>query len=127
MTRLIEVRSYRLKPGALPELERLFHKEALPLLQARGIDVVAFGASPDDPDAAFLIRAFDDLADRDRREAGLYGSAEWRAGPRESVLACIDLYTDTLLTVDEATVEGLRRVGLEPRPGVEVNGSVADH
>ena len=112
MTRLVEIRSYRLKSGTRPEFARVFHEEALPLLQARRIDVVAFGGSPDDPDAAFLIRAFDDLADRERREADFYGSAEWREGPREAVLDCFEVYTDTVITVDDATVQGLRRVGL---------------
>lgn len=111
MTRLIEIRSYRLRPGAWPEFARLFREAALPLLQRWRADVVGFGRSPDDPDAAFLIRAFDDLADRERREAAFYGSDEWRKGPREAVLACIDTYVDAVLTLDEATVDGLRRIG----------------
>jgi len=81
------------------------------MLETAGIDVVAFGGSPDEPDSAFLIRAFADLADRAAREDAFYGSEAWRAGPRERILACIELYTDTLLTLDVATVAGLRTVG----------------
>jgi len=113
MTRLVEIRSYRLRSGAWPELRRLFHEGALPLLEAAGMDVVAFGRSPDDPDAAFLIRAFDDLTDRSRREDELYGSAAWRNGPREPILACLDTWTDTVLTLDAATVDGIRLVGID--------------
>ena len=112
-TRIVEIRSYRLHPGTRPELARLFHAAALPLLRMHDIDVVAFGGSPDDADAAFLIRAFDDLADRERREADFYGRDEWRRGPREAILACIETYTDTVLTLDDATIEGLRRVGID--------------
>lgn len=108
MTRLVEIRAYRLKPGAWPEFERLFREESMPMLERWQADVVAFDRSHDDPDAAFLIRAFDDLADRDQRETAFYGSDEWRSGPREAVLACIDTYIDTVLTLDESTVEGLR-------------------
>jgi hypothetical protein len=111
---IVEVRSYRLFPGTHATFGRLFHAEALPMLRSRGIDVVAFGASPDNPDAAFLIRAFDDLDDRQRREDAFYSSAEWRTGPREPILACIETYTDAVLDLDRATVDGLRRLGLGP-------------
>lgn len=109
---LVEIRSYRLKHGAFPVFDRLFREAALPLLEAVGIDVVAFGGSPDDPDAAFLIRAFTDLADRARQEDAFYASEAWRSGPREAVLECIVTYLDTLMTLDGATVAGLRTLGL---------------
>ena len=111
MQRIVEIRSYRLHPGTRAEFARVFHAEALPMLGRREVDVVAFGGSPDDPNAAFLIRAFDDLADRAAREDAFYGSDEWRSGPREPVLACIDTYLDTVLELDEATIDGLRNIG----------------
>jgi hypothetical protein len=116
---LVEIRSYRLLPGTRPEFERLFHEEALPLLERRGVDVVAFGGSLGEPDAAFLIRAFADVADRERGEADFYGSDEWRSGPREAILACIETYTDTVLSLDEVTVDGLRHVGIGATARVE--------
>ena len=111
---LVEIRSYRLKPGTFTAFATLFVEHAIPLLADAEIDVVAFGGSPSDPDAAFLIRAFDDLGDRDASEVAFYDSAAWRAGPRADILACIDLYTDTLLTLDERTVDGLRGLGVKP-------------
>ena len=110
--RLVEIRSYRLHPGTWPEFDRLFQAEALPMLRRAKIDVVAFGRSPDDPNAAFLIRAFADLPDRQAQEEAFYGSAAWRQGPREPILACIETLTDTVLTLDDATVDGLRTVGI---------------
>lgn len=106
--RLVEIRSYRLRPGTWTEFERRFRDEALPLLEASGIDVVGFGRSPDDPNAAFLIRAFADLAEREAQESAFYGDDAWRGGPRAAILACIDTYTDTVLTLDVATVDGMR-------------------
>jgi hypothetical protein len=113
MTRLVEIRGYRLRPGTWPAFVRLFAEGALPLLERAEVDVVAFGRSPDSADAAFLIRSFADLSDREQTEAAFYDSAAWRAGPREPILACIETYTDTLLTLDTALVDGLRRVGVE--------------
>jgi hypothetical protein len=107
-TRLVEIRSYRLRPGTWTEFERLFRDKALPMLEASGLDVVGFGRSPDDPNAAFLIRAFADLTEREAQEADFYDGDAWRTGPREAILACIETYTDTVLTLDAATVDGLR-------------------
>jgi hypothetical protein len=91
--RLLEIRSYELKPGTRDEYDRLFREEAAPLLRRHGIDVVAVGESLGDPNGYFLMRAFDDLDDRARREDAFYSSLEWRDGPREAVLEKIVVYT----------------------------------
>jgi hypothetical protein len=107
--RLVEIRSYELKAGARDEYDRLFREEAAPMLAAHGIDVVAVGPSAGDPNGYFLIRSFDDLADRERREDAFYASPEWRLGPREAVLEKIVVYTDAVLELPDDVIEGLRR------------------
>jgi hypothetical protein len=62
------------------------------------------GRSVDDPNGDHLIRSFADLDDRGRREAAFYGSDDWRRGPREGVLACIETYVDTVIELDGAAV-----------------------
>ena len=106
--RLLEIRSYALKPGTRDEYDRIFREEAAPMLAAHGIDVVAVGPSAGDPNGYFLMRAFDDLDDRARREDAFYASPEWRDGPRQAVLDCIVTYTDAVVELDEATIESLR-------------------
>lgn len=107
--RVLEIRTYRLLPGTRDEYDRLFREEALPLLRDFDIDVVGAGPSIDDANGYFLMRDFDDLADRERREDRFYASAAWRQGPREAVIEKIEVYTDAVLEVDEAVIEGLRR------------------
>ena len=107
--RVVEIRSYRLLPGTRDEYDRLFREEALPLLRLVEIDVIAAGPSIDDPNGYYLMRAFDNLADRERREDRFYSSPEWRNGPREAVVSKIEVYTDVVVELDEATIEGLRR------------------
>jgi hypothetical protein len=106
---IVEIRSYRLHPGTRDEHHRLFVEAAAPLLDAHGIAVVGFGPSMDDPDAYFLIRAFDDLADRERREDAFYASPGWRDGPREAIVSKIVVYTDVVVELDAGTIEMLRR------------------
>lgn len=109
MTRIVEIRTYKLHLGGAQEYDRLAMEVALPMLERRGIDVVAVGPSVGDPNGYYLIRAFDDLEDRRRSEEAFYGSTEWREGPREAVLALIDAYVDLVLELDEPTIDGLRR------------------
>jgi len=107
--RLVEIRSYELKPGTRDEYDRLFREEASPLLRQFEIDVVAVGPSTGDPNGYFLIRAFDDLDDRERSEEAFYSSPAWRKGPRAAVLECIVAYTDAVLELPDDLVEALRR------------------
>jgi hypothetical protein len=109
MKRLVEIRSYNLKPGSRDQYHRLMLERALPLLQRWKVDVVAFGPSPHDDASYYLIRAFADLAERERSEDAFYGSDEWRKGPREEILALIDAYTTIVLELDETVVQALRK------------------
>ena len=56
------------------------------------------------------MRRFDSLARREESENAFYGSDEWKQGPRESIIALIDSYTEIVLELDESTVEGLRNM-----------------
>lgn len=106
---LLEIRSYTLKPGERDRFHERFVRESLPLLRKWSVDVVAFGPSVHDADSYYLMRAFSSLEARNRDEDAFYASPEWRNGPREAVLAAIEHYTTVLITVDTATLEGLRR------------------
>ena len=105
---IVEIRSYTLKPGTRARFQQLFI-ETRPMLERRKIDVVAHGPSLHDDNSYYLIRAFASLEDRQRSEDAFYNSDEWRQGPRDAVLACIDTYTTVVVTLDAATVGGLRR------------------
>jgi hypothetical protein len=55
------------------------------------------------------MRRFASLAQRDESENVFYGSDEWRQGPREQILDCIEDYTEFVIEVDDTTLEGLRK------------------
>ena len=109
MNHFIEIRSYTLKPGTRNEFHRLFLEQAYPMLQRWNVDVVAYGPSLHDEDSYYLMRRFDSLAHRAHSEDSFYGSDEWRQGPRESIIACIEDYTEFVIELDEVTVQGLRK------------------
>ncbi len=107
--RAVEIRSYNLKPGRRLEFHRLASERAVPMLRRWKIDVVAYGPSPHDDTSYYLIRAYEDMADRERCEDAFYGSDEWRQGPRDAILALIEGYTTIVLDLDDAAVKSLRR------------------
>jgi ketosteroid isomerase-like protein len=114
--RTVEIRSYNLMPGTRGRFHQLVESDALPLLRRARIDVVSYGPSLHDADSYYLIRSFASIDDRQRTEDAFYGSAEWRDGPREAILACIENYTTVVVELDAATLDGLRNTRLQPRP-----------
>jgi hypothetical protein len=107
--RLIEVRSYKLKPGAAAAFHRAAVASAIPLLREWGTDVVAFGPSAHEPDTYFLIRSYADLADLKARQDAFYGSDAWKNGPRESIVPLVVSYLNTVLWLSPAAIDDLRR------------------
>lgn len=107
---IVEIRTYRLKPGTADEFVRLMREKSLPLLETAGIRVVAAGRSlvaEDGHEEAYLIRAFPSLAHREEQEVAFYGSRAWREGPRDAVLACIESYHTIVLEVADDAVDAL--------------------
>ncbi len=109
MNHFVEIRSYNLKPGTRDEFHRLFIEEAFPMLKRWNVDVVAYGPSLHDENSYYLMRRFDSLAQREQSEDAFYSSDEWRQGPREAIVSLIENYTEVVLELDEATLQGLRK------------------
>jgi hypothetical protein len=109
--RVVEIRSYNLKPGTRDRFQQTFLTEALPMLKRWKVDVISYGPSRHDQDSWFLMRAFDSVDQRQKDEDAFYDSDEWKQGPRERILADIVSYTTIVLPVDAQTLDGLRRTG----------------
>jgi hypothetical protein len=108
---IIEIRSLNLKPGSREEFHRLYVEKALPLLKRWDFDVVAHGPSLHDENTYYVIRRYDNLAQRGQMEDAYYASDNWRKGPREAMLALIESYTDVVFEADGVTLQGLRQDG----------------
>ncbi|HEY2793475.1 MAG TPA: NIPSNAP family protein [Micromonosporaceae bacterium] len=109
---ILEIRTYRLKPGTRDDFVRIMLTESVPLLKPFGITVVDAGPSLVDEDGfeeAFLMRLFDDLEDRDRKETEFYGSDVWRDGPREAIISRIETYHTIAIEVSDAVAASLPR------------------
>ncbi len=105
----IEIRSYNLKSGTRDKFHRLFLEEAMPLLKRWNVDVVTHGPSLHDENSYYLIRNFESLTQREESENAFYSSDEWRQGPREQIIACIENYSEVVLELDDVSIQGLRK------------------
>ena len=119
MKRLVEIRSYNLKPGSRAEFHRLVWEQSLPLLKRWSVDVVAFGPSPHDDNSYYLIRAYKDLEDRKSSQDAFYGSPDWRQGPREAIVSLIDGHTSIVIEMESSAVDSLR---MDLGPGAKMGG-----
>ena len=115
-TRLVEIRSYNLKPGTRDRFHQRFVRESLPMLRRWSVDVVAYGPSLHDNDSWFLMRGFASIEAREKSEDAFYGSDEWKKGPREATLADIESYTTVVVRLDDAAIVGLRALPTRAEP-----------
>ncbi len=106
---VVEIRSYRLQPGSRARFHDLVAQQSLPLMQAAGMDVLAFGPSLLDEDSYVLIRAFADLADLQASQEAFYASPAWRTGPRQAIIALIESDSNAVLEMGDLAVQALRQ------------------
>jgi quinol monooxygenase YgiN len=105
--KLIEIRTYKLKPGYAEQFVEALDR-ALPLVRA-SMDVVAFGRSDHEQESFYLIRAYDSREALESQQDAFYSSQAWRNGPRQALVECIEHYLNTLLWMSASAVEDLRR------------------
>ena len=97
---MIEIRIYKLKKGTSQGYKKVFTQESLPMLRRWNVNVIAYGFSLDDEETFYLIRGYKDLDDRQQSQDAFYGSDEWRLGPREAIIACIESYNVMIVEAD---------------------------
>jgi hypothetical protein len=68
-----------------------------------------YGPSLHDDDSYYLIRAYASLEDREQSQDAFYSSSgEWRGGPRQAILDCIESDTSVVIKMAVSTIDGLR-------------------
>ncbi|PLC02347.1 NIPSNAP family protein [Variovorax sp. RO1] len=108
MKRLLEIRTYRLKPGTLDDFHRAVHERAVPMLRSKGMDVVSYGKSDHEEESYCIVRAYASREALEAEQAAFYGSTEWREGPRSALVDRIETYLNTLLWLSPEGVDSLR-------------------
>jgi hypothetical protein len=108
MNRVLEIRTYTLKPGTREQFHSFVMEFSLPMLKRWGVDVVLVGPSLHDDVSYVLMRSYADLRDRQESQDAFYGSDEWKNGPREPILALIETFTSVVLPVTPEALNAYR-------------------
>ncbi|MFZ6757018.1 NIPSNAP family protein [Undibacterium sp. Ji50W] len=110
MKRLIEIRTYRLKPGTAEAFHQAVHSLAVPMLKSWHMDVVAYGHTNHEEASYFLIRSYESREALEREQNDFYSSSEWKDGPRKELVDRIDSYLNTLIWLSAEAIDSMREL-----------------
>jgi heme-degrading monooxygenase HmoA len=96
---IIEMRTYKLKPGKRPEFLEIFRTRSVPAHDEIGMKIVGPFLSIEDPDTFFFMRGFPDLASREPMKAKFYEGELWKRELENLLMPMIEKY-DVVLVDD---------------------------
>jgi hypothetical protein len=100
---IVEMRTYRTKPGMRAEFLRIFRAQSVPAHFEIGMKILGPFLSIDDPDTFFFMRGFPDLPSRDPMKAKFYEGEVRKTELEHLLLPMLERY-DVVLVDD---VDGL--------------------
>jgi NIPSNAP len=98
---IIEMRTYKLKPGKRSEFLNIFKTKSMPAHAAIGMKILGPFLSVEDPDTFFFMRGFPDLASREPMKAQFYEGELWKRELEEILMPMLEKY-DVVLVDDPA-------------------------
>jgi NIPSNAP protein len=96
---VIEMRTYRTKPGTRARFLEIFRTRSVPVHAALGMPILGPFLSLEDPDVFFFMRGFPDLDSRDGLKARLYEGDLWKNELEAQLMPMLDKY-DVVLVDD---------------------------
>jgi NIPSNAP len=75
---IVEVRSYRIKPGHREEFIKFFETRAVPELRAHGMTILGPLLDLENPNKFVWLRSFPSLAERERMRYAFYEGETWK-------------------------------------------------
>jgi hypothetical protein len=101
---IIEMRTYKLKPGRRSEFLEIFHAKSMPAHAEIGMKILGPFLSIEDPDAFFFMRGFPDLPSREPMKAKFYEGELWKSELESVLMPMIDRYDVVLVDDPEGLV-----------------------
>ena len=96
---IVEMRTYRLKPGVRDRFLEIFREKSVPAHDAIGMKILGPFLSIEDPDTFFFMRAFPDLESREPMKAKFYEGELWKTELENVLMPMIEKY-DVVLVDD---------------------------
>ena len=89
---IVEVRSYRIKPGRRAEFIQFFETRAVPALQTHGMKILGPLLDVENPNKFVFLRGFPSLDERDRMKDEFYEGPLWKNELESIAMPMIDSY-----------------------------------
>ena len=89
---IVEVRSYRIKPGHREEFIKLFESKAIEAQRKYGIKIVGPMLDVENPNKFVFLRSFPSLEERDRMKDAFYGGELWKNGLEGLAMPLLESY-----------------------------------
>ena len=89
---IVEMRTYRIKPGKRAEFLEIFRTRSLPAHREIGMKVLGPWLSVEDPDVFFFMRGFPDLESRGPMKDQFYEGPLWKQELEQKLMPMIEGY-----------------------------------
>ena len=108
---IVEVRSYRIKPGRRAEFIELFETRAVPALRSHGMKVIGPFLDLENRNKFVWLRGFPSLEDRERMKDAFYEGDLWKNELEAIAMPMIDSYDVILCETTPGCVFDVPRDG----------------
>ena len=96
---IIEMRTYKTKPGLRAKFLQIFCDKSVPAHEKIGMKILGPFLSVEDPDTFFFMRGFPDLPSREPMKAKFYEGELWKGELQNVMLSMLEKY-DVVLVED---------------------------
>jgi hypothetical protein len=101
---IIEMRTYKLKPGKRAEFLEIFRTRSVPAHDEIGMKILGPFLSIEDPDVFFFMRGFPDLESREPMKAKFYEGKLWKEELENILMPMLEKYVVVLVDDPENKV-----------------------
>jgi len=89
---IIEMRTYKTKPGKRAEFLQIFRSKSIPTHTEIGMKILGPFLSVENPDTFFFMRGFPDIASREPMKAKFYEGKLWKSELENVLMPILEKY-----------------------------------
>lgn len=102
---IVEMRTYKTRPGCRSQFLELFRRESIPAHAEIGMKILGPFLSIEDPDIFFFMRGFPDLASREPMKAKFYAGALWKNDLETVLMPMLERYDVVVVEDPDALIQ----------------------
>jgi hypothetical protein len=101
---IIEMRTYKTKPGRRADFLEVFRSQSIPAHAEIGMKISGPFLSVDDPDSFFFMRGFPDFASHEPLKARFYEGELWKCGLENILMPMLEKYEAVVVEDSEGLI-----------------------